>query len=59
MNHYARVMKFFPNLLPENETCEMVERMKALIDQRGYSWFAVDELSSGHFSGFIGLNPVS
>lgn len=56
MNQDARVMKFFPNLLPENETCEMVERMKALIDQRGYSWFAVDELSSGHFIGFIGLN---
>lgn len=56
MNQDARVMRFFPNLLSAEETIDMVERIQTLITQRGYSWFAVDELSTGTFIGFIGLN---
>jgi RimJ/RimL family protein N-acetyltransferase len=56
MNQDPRVMEFFPDLLSEEETLAMIARIQNDIHQRGYGWFAVDELASGLFIGFIGMS---
>lgn len=56
MNQDPRVMEFFPDLHSEEETLAMINRIQNDIHQRGYGWFAVDELASGLFIGFIGMS---
>jgi RimJ/RimL family protein N-acetyltransferase len=56
MNQDPRVMEFFPDLLSEEETLAIITRIQNDIDQRSYGWFAVDELASGLFIGFIGIS---
>lgn len=56
LNQDPRVMEFFPKTQSRQETIAMIERVKNQIDQIGYGWFAVDELSTGLFIGFIGIS---
>lgn len=56
LNQDPRVMEFFPTTLSREETLDAIERLKTQIDQLGYGWFAVDELSTGLLIGFIGIN---
>ena len=55
LNEDERVMEFFPDVLTRSETLALLARIKTHIDEYGYGLFAVDELSSGLFIGFIGL----
>jgi RimJ/RimL family protein N-acetyltransferase len=57
INNDARVMKYFPKQLDERESAAFIDRMNQLFDAKGYCYFAVDELSTGTFIGFIGLSP--
>lgn len=56
LNQNPRIMEFFPETKSREEVLEMIEIVKSQINQWGYGWFAVDELSSGLFIGFIGVN---
>lgn len=56
INQDPRVMEFFPKTQSHEETLAMMERVKSQIDTLGYGWFAVDELSTGLFIGFIGIS---
>jgi len=56
LNQDPRVMEFFPKTQSREETITMIERVKNQIDQIDYGWFAVDELSTGLFIGFIGIS---
>ena len=50
-----KVMEFFPAILSEVETLDLIERLKLHYEKHGYTYFAVDELESGEFIGFCGF----
>lgn len=56
MNRDPRVMEFFPACLSEEETEEMVVRIRVHFQKYGYGLFAVELKSSGEFIGFVGLS---
>ena len=49
------VMEFFPAPATPAQTAEFINRMKKMYAQKGYCYFATDELKTGNFIGFIGL----
>jgi len=56
MNADKAVREFFPNTMNQLETEDFIKRMQAHFATHGYCYFAVDELSSQEFIGFIGLS---
>ncbi len=59
MNADPRVMEYFPALLSRAESDAMVERMRSLIAQRGFGFWATELRQSGEFIGFVGLHIPS
>lgn len=55
INSDSEVMEFFPSKYTLEQTESFIQRMVESIDVKGYGYFAVDELSSGNFIGFIGI----
>ncbi|MEM7085408.1 MAG: GNAT family N-acetyltransferase [Bacteroidota bacterium] len=49
------VMRFFPNTLTKKEVALAIENFRNHFEVFGYTYFAMDELSSGRFIGFTGL----
>ncbi len=49
------VMKYFPSLLSEEQSKEFIAQKKAVIDTLGWGLWAVEEIASAEFIGFIGL----
>jgi RimJ/RimL family protein N-acetyltransferase len=56
LNADPEVMEFFPKLSSETETQAFIERMQKQFIQKGFCYFAVDELENGEFIGFIGIS---
>ena len=56
LNADPTVMKFFPSTNTYEQTSAFVERMQAQFLAKGFCYFAVDELQSGNFIGFIGIS---
>jgi len=56
MNANKDVMEFFPNILSQQETEAFIKRMQQHFTIHGYCYFAVDELATHKFIGFIGLS---
>jgi len=53
-------MEYFPSLLNNNESDGIASKCQALIDERGWGFWAVELKGSGEFIGFIGLHiPTS
>ena len=59
INSDPEVMAFFPGLQNRDQTTAFVHRMKAQYEDKGFCYFAVDELSTNNFIGFIGLSEQS
>jgi len=55
MSRDEDVMQFFPKLLNEVESKDFIERMQFHFKEYGFCYFAVDELITGKFIGFVGL----
>jgi len=55
INKDTEVMKYFPSTYNEDQTAGFVQRMIESYKERGYCYFATDELSTGNFIGFIGI----
>ena len=55
MNQDLEVMEFFPDTLSEQQSSEMIDRMKVHFENHGFTFYAVDELATNKFIGFIGL----
>ncbi|MBO9631866.1 MAG: GNAT family N-acetyltransferase [Chitinophagaceae bacterium] len=53
------VMEFFPNTRTYDETASLVDKFRHDFEQNGFCFFAVDQLDTGAFIGFIGLNKPS
>lgn len=56
INADKEVMRFFPRTLTEQETTEFITKMQHQFKQKGFCYFAVDNLKNGEFIGFIGLS---
>lgn len=52
----AEVMEHFPATLSRAESEAWVERVGADLERRGWGLWAVEELGTGRFIGFTGLN---
>lgn len=50
------VMKYFPAVATYEQTAAFIKRMQDEFAERGYCYFAVDELSTNTLIGFIGLS---
>lgn len=55
MNKDEAVMEFFPKPLTAEQTTAMVERIQDSFAKFGYGLYAVDELATQSFIGFIGF----
>jgi RimJ/RimL family protein N-acetyltransferase len=56
INADAEVMKYFPAIATFDQTATFIERMQLEYAEKGYCYFAVDEISTDTFIGFIGLS---
>ena len=56
INADPEVMKYFNKALTKEETGIMMKRLQKQLEERGYTYFAADEKSSGEFLGFVGLH---
>jgi RimJ/RimL family protein N-acetyltransferase len=56
MNADPVVMEFFPRLLTRSQSDALVEKVRGLIADRGWGFWAVEVKDSGDFAGFVGLN---
>ena len=59
MNSNQKVMEYFPNLLTNDESNALAEKLSDLISERGWGLWAVEEKSSTSFIGLTGLHEVS
>lgn len=55
INADPEVMRYFPATQSSVQTGNFIQRMQHMFRERSYCYFAVDELSTGNFIGFIGL----
>ena len=55
INTDPEVMRFFEKPLPREDTQAMMTRMERLFEERGFCYFAVDDLESQTLIGTIGL----
>jgi len=58
LNADTRVMEYFPSVLSRQESEQMMKRMQAKIEERGWGWWAVSLVADDKFIGFIGMNDV-
>ena len=56
MNSDPEVMEHFPSLLNEEESDKMADKLKRLMEEKGYGLWAVERKEDKKFIGFIGLH---
>jgi len=59
INADPRVMACFPAPLSRAQSDAMAARCEAMINGRGWGFWAAEEKNSGHFIGFVGLHVPS
>lgn len=59
LNADPRVMQFFPASLSREQSDAMASRCEALIDERGWGFWAAELKDTGRFIGFVGLHIPS
>ena len=55
LNASPAVMEYFPSILSEAETMAMIDRINKHFENYGFGYWAVDELETKNFIGFIGF----
>ena len=55
INSDPKVLEFFPNIPSKEQTEAFIARMKIQFENKGFCYFAVDQLENNEFIGFIGL----
>ncbi len=58
MNKDARVMKYFPALLTDEETKAFYDRIQAEFNIKGWGLYAIELKASGGFIGYVGLHEI-
>jgi RimJ/RimL family protein N-acetyltransferase len=59
LNADPQVMAFFPSMLKPAQSDALADRCEALIEARGWGFWAVEAKASGDFIGFVGLHTPS
>ena len=59
MNGDKDVMEYFPNILTKKESDSLLDRLGKHYKNNGFTFFAVDELATNNFIGFIGIINTS
>lgn len=59
LNADPLVMKYFPNCLSRTESDAAATRMRGLIAEQGWGFWAIEEQATQRFIGFVGLNIPS
>lgn len=59
LNADPRVMEFFPEPLSQMQSDRMADRIRGLIGQRGWGFWAVEVPGIAPFIGFVGLHKPS
>ena len=55
LNADPEVMKYYPDILNEEESNDMARRFEALLAYRGWGFWVVEKLDDKKFMGFVGL----
>lgn len=50
------VMRFYPSLMSKSESDEMANKIRGLISEKGWGFWAVEEKENKKFIGFVGLH---
>lgn len=56
MGQDKAVMEFFPSLLSEKQTMNLIERMQIQLEKKGYGYLPVETLDQQEFIGMIGMS---
>jgi RimJ/RimL family protein N-acetyltransferase len=56
LNADPRVMEYFPSVLGRHESDALADRCEALINERGWSFWATERMDTHEFIGFVGLH---
>lgn len=56
LNSDPEVMEYLPNLLSEEESNNLADKIINLISENGWGFWAVEIISDNSFIGFVGLN---
>ena len=56
MGQDEKVMEYFPSLLSEQQTLNLMERMQVQLKEKGYAYLPVELLGSQEFIGMIGMS---
>lgn len=59
MSADAETMRYFPSVLTDEQSRDIATRCRALINQRGWGFWAVEVKATDEFAGFIGLHVPS
>lgn len=58
MNKDARVMRYFPATLTDEQTELFYNRIQSEFERNGWGLYAVELKSSGEFIGYVGLHEI-
>lgn len=58
INKDARVMRYFPALLTDEETKGFYDRIQAEFNIKGWGLYAIELKASGEFIGYVGLHEI-
>lgn len=56
MNSDPVVMEYYPSILSEDESNAMARKLRALISERSWGFWAVETIKENTFIGFVGLH---
>lgn len=59
MSADAETMRYFPSVLTDEQSRDIADRCRELIDQRGWGFWAAEVKATNEFAGFIGLHVPS
>ncbi|GAA5028386.1 GNAT family N-acetyltransferase [Actinopolymorpha pittospori] len=59
LNSHPEVMEHFPAPMTREQSDDLVRRIEAGFDERGYGLWALEVLATGQFIGFTGLSKPS
>lgn len=59
MSADAETMRYFPSVLTDEQSRDIADRCRELINQRGWGFWAVEVKETNEFAGFIGLHVPS
>ena len=58
MNKDARVMRYFPSILTDEQTESFYKRIQSEFERKGWGLYAVELKSNGTFIGYVGLHEI-